>query len=119
MDATPHTFSESGISFLLTLKYPKNNEFFGFGASTSYTYVNNATNSVGQSASITISTASTSFKINSFASYVASNTGGGTPTNGTVPFVGTLVGGSTATATLNVRNTSFLKAGKHTSIVLV
>lgn len=106
-DAAPHTFSEGGISFLSTLKYQKNNGFFGYAGSSSYIYLNNVTNGVGLSQTITITTASTSFKINSFAAYAASNTGGATPTNGTVTFVGTLAtGGTTTPVVINVGSAS-------------
>ncbi len=110
-EATPHTFSESGISFSSTLKY-NNGGNFGFNNSLAYIYLNNTTDGVGRSGTITISNASTSFKINTFASYVGLNTNGFTPTNGTITFVGTLVGGSTLTATVNVASTGSVPSGQ-------
>ena len=112
VDATPHTFSESGISFSTTLKYQRNTGNYGFGASTSYISIRNATNGVGQTETITVSNASTSFKINSFAAYIGSNPAGSVATNGSITFVGTLVGGGTAAAVVNVASTGTVPSGQ-------
>lgn len=105
---TPHTFSESGISFLSTLTFQKFATGFGYNASTSYTQVSGNT----VTKTITIQTASTSFKINSFAAYVATATNGNGATNGPISFVGTLVGGATVSATVNVASTGTVPAGQ-------
>ena len=67
---------------------------------------------MGQTGTITISNANTSFKINSFAAYVGSNSTGSVATNGTITFVRTLVGGSTLTATVNVASTGSVPSGQ-------
>ena len=105
---TPHTFSESGISFLSTLTFQKFATTFGYNNSTSYIQVNG--NTVTQT--ITIQNASTSFKINSFAAYVATASSGNGATNGPISFVGTLVGGATVSGTVNVASTGTVPTGQ-------
>ncbi|MEA5461202.1 Calx-beta domain-containing protein [Arcicella sp. LKC2W] len=105
---TPHTFSESGISFSTDLTFQKFVTTFGYNNSTSYIQVNGNT----VTKTITIQNASTSFKINSFAAYVATATNGNGATNGAITFVGTLVGGSTVTATVNVASTGVVPGGQ-------
>ena len=105
---TSHTFSESGISFSTDLTFQKFVTTFGYNNSTSYIQVNGNT----VTKTITIQNASTSFKINSFAAYVATATNGNGATNGAITFVGTLVGGSTVTATVNVASTGVVPGGQ-------
>ncbi|GGD83830.1 hypothetical protein GCM10011514_54780 [Emticicia aquatilis] len=105
-NTTPHTFTESGISFFSTTLFQNiSTPRFGYSNSTSYIVIANELEGVGLSKSITINNASTSFKINSFAAFISSSKGGSVATNGNVTFVGTLVGGGTATATVNVPST--------------
>ncbi len=102
---SPHTFSESGMSFLSQLIFANLPQNYGFGASPKYIYLANTTNGVGQSATISITAGKPAFRVNSFAAYVASDQFGGTTTNGSITFVGNLLGGGTATATINVPST--------------
>ncbi len=102
---SPHTFSESGKSFLSQLIFANLPQNYGFGASPKYIYLANTTNGVGQSATISITAGKPAFRVNSFAAYVASDQFGGTTTNGSITFVGNLLGGGTATATINVPST--------------
>jgi hypothetical protein len=106
-NVTSHTFSESGISFSTDLTFQVTSSGFGYNNSANYIFVQGT----NVTKTITISNASTAFKINSFAAFVASNSGG-TATNGIVTFVGTLVGGSTVTATVNVASTGSVPSGQ-------
>ena len=108
-EVSTHTFSESGISFATNLTFQITGGT-GFGYANSSNYINISGASLTKT--ITISNASTSFKINSFASYVAANSSGGTATNGSITFIGTLVGGGTATATINVASTGAVPGGQ-------
>ncbi len=103
-----HTFSESGISFSSQLTFASLPAGFGFGASTNYIYLLNSTNGVAQSATISITAGNPAFRVNSFAAYVSSDQFGSTTTNGSITFVGTLLGGGTATAIVNIPSTGLV-----------
>lgn len=97
-----HTFTESGMSFSSTIIFASLPQNYGYGASPNYIYITNTTNSVPTSGVITITAGKPIFKINSFAAYIGSDIGGSMPTNGTVTFEGTLLGGGTASATITI-----------------
>ena len=95
------------LAFSTDLTFQVTNSGFGYNNSANYIFVQGT----NVTKTITISNASTAFKINSFAAFVASNSGSAA-TNGIVTFVGTLVGGSTLTATVNVASTGTVPAGQ-------
>src|SRR5438128_12507952 len=86
---TAQAFSQSGISFTSTsaLKLAGASNTTN-GANNSHYFLDANTNSSQTVGSITIQTASTAFKVNSFAAYVATDPLGNSQSSGHVTFVG-------------------------------
>lgn len=102
-------FSQGGINFTSNGKmvvFGNTGSAFGANGSHYYLHTQSPITGPGNIGGFAITNPGTSFKISSFAAYVASDGGGSNFTSGTVTFIATLASGGTVTEDIIINSTN-------------